>query len=215
MDRIYDIEDKNQRLILQSFLLVENNSYDFMAIRIKANCIEKYSVTPNMFYLPPRGKTMLKFEYVLTSLKENVGKHKFEFQVLKVKKSYYEGEFSLPELFYNKVDCGDQSPQIFSKDVALSITSKAENQDVKKLVEKIKPGFSGYETGSNFFESRKGNLEDLDVSKESPFVNSKKLINDNKKQLEYLTSEYNELYSRYIQVYRSNNSEFMLAFESN
>lgn len=72
-------------IILQSFLLVENNTYKNMAIRIKSNKLDSYSATPNFLLLPPKGKSIIKFQYYLRDIDEDLKHHKFRFEALKIK----------------------------------------------------------------------------------------------------------------------------------
>lgn len=61
-----------------------------MGIRIKSNRIDKYSATPNILVLPPKGSSIVKIDYHLTDLKEKMSNHKFRIEAIKLKS--YEAE---------------------------------------------------------------------------------------------------------------------------
>ena len=77
-------------IVLQSFLLIENNTYKYMAIRIKCNKLDCYSATPNNLILPPKAKSIIKFQYYLTNINENTKNHKFRFETIRFKDFDYD-----------------------------------------------------------------------------------------------------------------------------
>lgn len=70
---------------IESFLLLENNTSKYNAIRIKTNRINKYSASPNSTILPPKARIIVKFTYYMQCIEENVNNHIFKIESLLLK----------------------------------------------------------------------------------------------------------------------------------
>lgn len=74
-------------LILQSYMLVENNSYKYLVLKLKTNKQCLLSSTPNIMLLPPKAKTLIKFDYHLLNQNQIkvVNSIKVLFEVFKIR----------------------------------------------------------------------------------------------------------------------------------
>lgn len=109
-------------LILQSYMLVENNSYKYLVLKLKTNKQCLLSSTPNIMLLPPKAKTLIKFDYHMLNQNQIkvVNTIKVLFEVFKIRD--YK-TLTLEKQTINGLELPFENSIIFNEKFLNSITS--------------------------------------------------------------------------------------------